>query len=79
MVRAIQERVTVGPAGRVIVDKTGLAEGSVADVILLVNDIAHQESPRPLSTFVGILRGQFHDATQADAHLEDLRKDWDRK
>lgn len=80
MVRAIKERIVVGPAGRVTIDRSDLPEGSSAEVIVLVDDspAAGQPSPRSLSSYIGAMKGQFQSAADADAYVRELRDEWDR-
>lgn len=79
MTRAIKERAIVGPAGRVTIEHSDLPEGSIAEVIVLVDDTVKDPTPGPrgMSSFVGALKGQFADASQADAHVRELRDEWD--
>jgi len=80
MVRAIKECTVVGPAGRVVIDHSDLPEGSSAEVIVLVDDRTAVDSqvPRSPSSYVGAMKGQFKSAADADAHVRELRDEWDR-
>ena len=78
MVRAIKERTVVGPAGRVVIDHSDLPEGSSAEVIVLVDDqaVTSPQAPRPLSSYIGAMKGQFKSAADADAYIRELRDEW---
>jgi hypothetical protein len=80
MVRAIRERIVIGQAGRVTIDRSDLPEGSPAEVIVLVDDgmPPQASAPRSLSSFIGTMKGQFPSTVDADAHLRQLRDEWDR-
>jgi hypothetical protein len=80
MVRAIRERTVVGPAGRVVIDRSDLPEGTSAEVIVLVDEQAasNASTPRPLSSYIGALKGQFASDADADAYIRQLRNEWDR-
>lgn len=80
MVRAIKERTVIGPAGRVVIDRSDLPEGSFAEVIVLVDDrtIGQSNSMRPLSSYIGSMKGQFNSTADADAYLRELRDEWDQ-
>lgn len=79
MVRALRERIVIGPAGRVVIDHSELPEGSCAEVIVLVDDPSAGHFPaRPLSSYVGALKGQFSSIADADAYIRELRDEWDR-
>jgi len=74
MVRAIKERAIVGPAGRVVIDRSDLPEGSFAEVIVLVDDQATaDQARRPLTSYICALKGQFKSAVDADAYIRELR------
>ncbi len=79
MVRAIKERAIVGPAGRVVIDRSDLPEGSFAEVIVLVDDQnTGGQAPRPLISYLGALKDQFKSVDDADAYIRELRDEWDR-
>ena len=80
MVRAIKESTVVGPGGRVVIDRSDLPEGSSAEVIVLVDDrtVVDSQPPRSLCSYVGAMKGQFQSAADADAHVRELRDEWDR-
>lgn len=76
MVRAIKERTVIGPAGRVIIDHSDLPEGSAAEVIVLVDDQTAVQSLRPLTSYIGAMKGQFPSAGEADGYIRELRDEW---
>jgi hypothetical protein len=79
MVRALREQTVVGPAGRVVIDRSDLPEGSRAEVIVLVDDSPiNGASGRSLASYVGALKGQFATVEAADAYLRELRDEWER-
>ncbi len=80
MVRAIKKRAVVGPAGRIVIDRSDLPEGSSAEIIVLVDDqtAAGPQAPHPLASYVGALKGQFDSAADVDAYIRQLRDEWDR-
>lgn len=85
MVRALKDRVIVGAGGRIEIAQSDLAQGTEAEVIVLVEEPArspasmqqHSES-RPLTEFFGACRGMFNSAEEADAYVRELREDWER-
>jgi hypothetical protein len=80
MVRAIRQRTIVGPAGRVVIDRSDLPQGSPAEVIVVVDEqtVVDRHTPAPLSSYIGAMRGQFKTAADADAYVRELRDEWDR-
>ena len=68
------ERVTVGPGGRVQIDRSDLPEGRTAEVIVLLDDAALPAAARPapvagiprLSDLFGKAKGSFADAAETD-------------
>jgi hypothetical protein len=72
MVLALKEQVIVGPAGRIVIDRTDLPEGSTAEVIVVAKAPA-VDHPTRLSDVVGKAKGQFPSSADADAYLNALR------
>ncbi len=80
MVQALKQQVTIGPAGRVVIDRSNLPEGARAEVIILLAE----ESPRKpasstrLADLIGKAGRSFASAQEADAFIRELRDEWDR-
>ena len=67
MVRAIKERITIKPGGRVELQHPDLRAGTTVEVIVILDQPA-QELP-PLTSFIGKSKGCFGHAEQIDAFL----------
>ena len=76
MTQAIREHVTVEREGVIEIHHPGLAIGTQAEIIVLV-DLAGPAIP-PLVSFIGKGKGAFADAATVDAFLRVERDDWER-
>jgi hypothetical protein len=81
MGRTIKERVTIGKGGRIEISLPDLPEGASAEVTVVVdapaaNGEGTQNAP-PLSIPLDPRKRQFKLPEEADAYLEQLRKEWD--
>lgn len=83
MVQALKQRVRIGANGRVEIGRSELPEGRLADVIVVLDDqpsaLTESEPLRPLSSFLGVCKGQFRSAEEADAYVRALRDEWDER
>jgi hypothetical protein len=86
MVRALKDRVVVGVGGRIEIPQSDLAQGTQAEVIVLVDEPAgpqpaspDAENVRPLTSFIGACQGTYgRTSEEADRYLRGLRDEWDR-
>jgi hypothetical protein len=76
MTQAIREHVTVEREGVIEIHHPGLAVGTQAEIIVLVEQSA-AEVP-PLVTFIGKGKGGFANADEVDAFIRAERNDWER-
>jgi hypothetical protein len=76
MTQAIREHVTVEREGVIEIHHPGLAVGTQAEIIVLVEQAA-AEVP-PLVSFIGKGKGCFANAAEIDAFIRAERNDWER-
>jgi hypothetical protein len=76
MTHAIREHVTVEREGVIEIHHPGLAVGTQAEIIVLVEQAA-AEIP-PLVSFIGKGKGSFANAAEIDAFIRAERNDWER-
>jgi hypothetical protein len=74
---SIRQSVIVQPGGVVEVRSPQLKEGAQAEVTIVVEDpsTAHH---RTLVSFIGSGVGLFNNAQEIDAHIRELRDEWDQ-
>jgi hypothetical protein len=76
MTQTIREHVRVVQEGKIEIHNPALSVGTMAEVIVHVEQPA-VEAP-PLTSFLGRGKGCFTDAAEADAFLRAERESWDR-
>ena len=76
MVAAIRQQVTIQAGGVIEVRSPELLAGSKVEVIVLL-DAPAEPAPR-WGSFIGSARGLYGSVAEADAHIRELRDEWDR-
>jgi hypothetical protein len=76
MTQAIREHVKVEQEGKIEIHNPALSVGTMAEVIVLVEQPPVEE--QPLVSFLGRGKGCFTDAAEVDAFLRAERESWDR-
>lgn len=74
MVTAVKQIVTIQEGGRVEVTSAELPEGRLAEVIVLVDQLA---PPKSYLSLFGTGKGGFATPEEADAFLRKERDSWD--
>ncbi len=74
MTQAVRQKTVLGPGGKVELPHTGLPEGSVAEVIVLLEDPPPVK--RPLMAFWGTAKGTYDSLEDATAFIRELRDEW---
>ncbi len=76
MTQAIREHVKVVQEGKIEIHNPALAVGTLAEVIVLVEQAPVED--QPLVSFLGRGKGCFKGADEVDAFLRAERESWDR-
>lgn len=76
MTQAIREHVKVVQEGKIEIHNPVLSVGTMAEVIVLVEQPPVED--QPLVSFLGRGKGCFKDADEVDAFLRAERESWDR-
>ena len=77
MKRAIQDRVRVGPGGRIIIERSDLPEGAQAEVVAIVEDEADESQPSlSLTELRGRGRGRYGSEQDIDRYVREERDSW---
>ena len=78
--KAIRQRVTVQPGGRIEITDPALVAGTEADVVLIVPEASGDGAPStlpPLTDMIGAAKGLFETPEEVDAYIRALRDEWD--
>jgi hypothetical protein len=76
MTQTIREHVRVVQEGKIEIHNSALSVGTMAEVIVHVEQRAVED--QPLVSFLGRGKGCFTDAAEVDAFLRAERESWDR-
>jgi hypothetical protein len=78
MMRALREKVVVGPNGFIEIRSPEIPPpGTPAEVVVIFEDGPRSEAVPPMQSLIGAARGMFASADDADAYLERERDSWE--
>ena len=76
MISVVKAIATVQPGGLVEVRSNELQEGSIVEVIVLVQP-SEEPKKKKFTDFIGAAKGSFSNAAEVDAYIREERDSWD--
>ena len=76
MISVVKAIATVQPGGLVEVRSNELQEGSIVEVIVLVQS-SEEPKKKKFTDFIGAAKGSFSSVAEIDAYIREERDSWD--
>ncbi len=73
MMQAIKEKVCIQPGGIIEVKRPELPAGTIAEVIIIVEESTNASPEEPITSFFGKVKGCFSNGEEADMFLRSER------